>query len=139
MDEHRTRDWAWAARADNLLWEERVGTDRQHGYETALAGATNWQKAHNAFLQSRIYGADLPETFTLVNASARLGEVVTTVGCKSWLVRIESLAYAVEHRLLPRPVDQLRDHLDILRGRHPLPDDLDVTMEDIEASMEALV
>ena len=141
----RSRDWAARARAENYLWEERVAPDRQRAYEDVVAGlagstADGWQKAHNGYLASRVYGPDLPETFTAANHTARLDGNALTLGKTHRLVRIESLDYAVEHNLLARPVDVLKDYVDILRGRQALPtaSTEDVTRDDVEDEIAAL-
>lgn len=145
LDSYRRLDWAARARAENYLWDERVGPDRQRAYEALVAARCDaspqsWQNAHNDFLQGRVYGPDLPETFTPANDRARLDDGVRKLGAGAKLVRVESLQYAQEHSLLPRSVDVLRDYVDIVRGRVPFTPDpaIDLTLDDIESDLEAL-
>ncbi|CAA7618275.1 hypothetical protein [Magnetospirillum sp. UT-4] len=145
LDAYRRQDWAARARAENYLWEERAAAERQRVYEDQVAGdcaadPESWQKAHANFLQGRIYGPDLPETFTPANDLASLDDAVRGLGKKHRLVRIESLDYAVEHSLLPKPLDVLKDYVDIVRGRRAFTPDpsTDVTRDDIDGDLEAL-
>jgi hypothetical protein len=93
------------ARAENVLFEERVGPTRQAGYETGYGPTApsyeDWLESHADYLNDLIY-KELPETFLPLNAEAALPSTVASdLGEEQVLVRVESLDYALgETRLV---------------------------------------
>lgn len=92
-------DSALRARAENFLFEERVGKARQAGYEGTYGPGVfeyeNWLESHEDYLAGAVYTA-LPETFLSINTDAALpAAVVSGMGEGQGLIRIESLAYVL--------------------------------------------
>lgn len=86
------------ALAQNVRFEERVGSDRQRRYEAGLPAADpayeEWLSNHADYLSSNVY-TKLPETFLALNADAALPAAVTSeLGEDQVLIRVESLDYA---------------------------------------------
>ena len=95
----RSGDAVLAARAENYRFEERVGSARQAHYETSFAPAggayDEWLDSHANYLNTAIY-AELPETFTATNQDAALPAAVSSaLGQEQFLIRVESLDYAL--------------------------------------------
>jgi len=87
------------ARAENFRFEERVSQGRQAHYETqhGPVGATyeDWLESHQDYLQGLVY-TEQPETFLSVNTDAALPAAVTSeLGEGQYLIRVESLDYAL--------------------------------------------
>lgn len=88
-----------AAAADNYLFEERVGAQRQQEYENGLTAPLaimgDWRFQHDKrYLVSRIKGKDdhfVPDTFLANNSDAQL----SGFAANHELVRIEDLSFAL--------------------------------------------
>jgi hypothetical protein len=115
----RSGDAVLAARAENFRFEERLGSTRQAHYETSFApsgGAyDDWLVSHAHYLNAAIY-AELPETFTATNRNAALPAAVSSaLGQEQFLVRVESLDYALGDLGLSLP--DLEHNLAVYGGR----------------------
>lgn len=135
-----SKDVAQQARAENLLWDERIGAKRLDQYEAAIAPwfdpATyrQWCEVHNDYLCGHIT-VDSPVTFTDVNAAAALpAAVMSELGEEQELVRIESLDYAI-HGANIGTTYELENALNIYR-QNKAGDN--VTVPDAKALLEKL-
>ncbi|MBF0325252.1 MAG: hypothetical protein HQL42_09275 [Alphaproteobacteria bacterium] len=97
------------AHGDNFAFEERVGQARQAGYEEGFAPVSadieDLIDSHMSYLEGRVYvGKDrdvAPDTFQDINADAALPSAVgSPLGEEQWLVRVESLDFAMKHGLI---------------------------------------
>lgn len=96
----RFDDIVLRARAENFRFEERVSRERQRGYETGHGPSGHtyeaWLESHQDYLQELVYTA-LPETFLAVNGDAALPAAVSSeLGEGQYLIRVESLDYALQ-------------------------------------------
>jgi hypothetical protein len=115
----RSGDAVLAARAENYHFEERVGSARQAHYESSYADSAgiyaDWLDGHADYLNAAIY-AELPETFTATNLGAALPAAVSSaLGQEQYLIRIESLDYALGDLRLSLP--DLEHNLAVYGGR----------------------
>ncbi|MEI8396364.1 MAG: hypothetical protein WCF85_16640 [Rhodospirillaceae bacterium] len=108
------------ARAENVLMEERVSPDRQARYETGFPPAKPtsraWSKSHGEYLAGSVF-IEWPETFQALNADAALPAAVTSgLGAEQYLVRVESLDYALTHTKITSVID-LEQKLAVYHGQ----------------------
>lgn len=106
------------ARAENFRFEERVSSERQALYEAnhVPRGTTHedWLESHGDYLAGVVY-TQVPETFQSINADAALSAAVTSpLGEEQWLIRIESLDYALTET--HSSLDELDETLAIYKG-----------------------
>jgi hypothetical protein len=122
-DLRHSGDAVLAARAENFRFEERVASSRLDRYETSFApsGGTydDWLASHSDYLNAAIY-AELPETFSATNRDAALPAAVSSsLGQEQFLIRIESLDYALGDLGLSLP--DLDHNLAVYGGSRPDP------------------
>lgn len=118
-DLRRSGDAVLAARAENFRFEERISSSRLDRYEASFApsgGAyDDWLASHSDYLNAAIY-AELPETFSATNQDAALPAAVSSsLGQEQFLIRIESLDYALGDLGLSLP--DLEHNLAVYGGR----------------------
>lgn len=127
------------ARAENHLFEERVGADRQQGYDAVLrlpsASVENWIEKHREYLNGKVQFQDLPETFTALNAEAALpAAVLSDLGEVQELVRVESLDYALS-TAKGTAIDSLHECVSVFRGDAKIPN---LAKRDAEAKLHEI-
>jgi hypothetical protein len=135
LDLHRSSaDPNERAYAENVLFEERVGTDRALAYASGLPATLpdiqTWAEAHNDFVARTVH-IELPETFTAVNAAAALSADIDRT---LHLIRVERIDRAL------RDVPGLEGNLlalaaDIMHGRRTDRTMSDETARDLAATL----
>lgn len=124
------------ARAENFRFEERVSQGRQAHYETQHepTGSTyeDWLESHQDYLQGLVY-TELPETFLSVNVDAALPAAVTSeLGEGQYLIRVESLDYALGET----KIGSLADLENILAVYNNQRRDSNISAGDAKASLQ---
>lgn len=126
------------AYAENVYFDERIGSDRQAGYETSLSDFAptidDWREAHGEYLAGAVT-VDLPETFLTINGKAALPPAVwSELGSGQVLVRIESLDHMLTHTKLGS-LDDLENARALFTGERR---DDRVSQDDAKALLEMM-
>jgi len=102
----------------NYLFEERVASTRQEGYEAALglpsASLKAWRNRHRDYVyrKVRVIGqGETPETFTQANAEALLSGLDEN----QWIVRLENLDSVIARKGSATALSTIQDQLDLFR------------------------